>query len=286
VIVVLTWSIHGQAAAQQVPSADESASEDAVTENAVTEQADELREQLLFSLNSYHGAPSAQQLAALGEPAAVAEALRGLCADPTLRPSARVRAIDGLGFLADASTIRFLRRVVETPEQVLDSPRASTAEQFQRHAMLSFMRIKGQAGVGALLKEIEERELKNVRIYSIDANEVIDLCLPDASVDRVLMFFPDPWHKKRHHKRRLVQPEFAQRIRHKLRVGGIFHLTTDWENYSEHMMEVLGASEGFVNTLGEGGFSPRPKDRPKTKFEERGLERGHGVWDLVFRRTN
>jgi tRNA (guanine-N7-)-methyltransferase len=143
-----------------------------------------------------------------------------------------------------------------------------------------------QAGVGALLKEIEERELKNVRIYSIDANEVIDLCLPDASVDRVLMFFPDPWHKKLHHKRRLVEPEFAQRFRHKLRVGGIFHLTTDWENYSEHMMEVLGASEGFVNTLGEGGFSPRPKDRPKTKFEERGLERGHGVWDLVFRRTN
>lgn len=143
-----------------------------------------------------------------------------------------------------------------------------------------------QAGVGALLKEIEDRELENVRIYSIDANDVIDLCLPDSSLDRVLLFFPDPWHKKRHHKRRLVQPEFAQRIRHKLRVGGIFHLATDWENYSEHMMEVLGGAEGFVNTMGEGGFSPRPKDRPKTKFEARGLERGHGVWDLLFRRTN
>lgn len=142
------------------------------------------------------------------------------------------------------------------------------------------------AGVGALLKEIEERKLENVRIYNIDANDVIDFCLPDASLDRVMLFFPDPWHKKRHHKRRLVQPEFVQRIRHKLRVGGIFHLATDWENYSEHMMEVMSESEGFANTMPEAGFSPRPKDRPLTKFEQRGLKRGHGVWDLLFRRTN
>ncbi|WP_148861508.1 tRNA (guanosine(46)-N7)-methyltransferase TrmB [Marinobacter fonticola] len=142
------------------------------------------------------------------------------------------------------------------------------------------------AGVGALLKEVEERQLENVRIYSIDANDVIDLCLPDASLDRVMLFFPDPWHKKRHHKRRLVQVDFVQRIRHKLRVGGIFHLATDWENYSEHMMDVMSQSEGFANTLPEGGFSPRPQDRPLTKFEQRGLQRGHGVWDLLFRRTN
>lgn len=142
------------------------------------------------------------------------------------------------------------------------------------------------AGVGALLKEIEDRGLENIRIYNIDANDVIDLCLPDASLDRVMLFFPDPWHKKRHHKRRLVQPEFVQRIRHKLRVGGIFHLATDWENYSEHMMDVMSASEGFANTMPEGGFSPRPQDRPMTKFEQRGLKRGHGVWDLLFRRTN
>lgn len=142
------------------------------------------------------------------------------------------------------------------------------------------------AGVGALLKEIEDRNLENVRIYNIDANDVIDLCLPDASFDRVMLFFPDPWHKKRHHKRRLVQPEFVQRIRHKLRVGGIFHLATDWENYSEHMMDVMSQSEGFANTMPESGFSPRPQDRPLTKFEQRGLKRGHGVWDLLFRRTN
>ncbi|PAV25448.1 tRNA (guanosine(46)-N7)-methyltransferase TrmB [Tamilnaduibacter salinus] len=141
-------------------------------------------------------------------------------------------------------------------------------------------------GVGALLKEVEDRGLENVRVYNIDANDVIDFCLPDASLDRVMVFFPDPWHKKRHHKRRLIQPEFVQRLRHKLRVGGVLHLTTDWENYSEHMMAVMSTAEGFANTMPENGFSPRPKDRPITKFEERGLGKGHGVWDLVFRRTN
>jgi tRNA (guanine-N7-)-methyltransferase len=141
-------------------------------------------------------------------------------------------------------------------------------------------------GVGALLKEVEDRGLTNVRVYNIDANDVIDLCLPDACLDRVMVFFPDPWHKKRHHKRRLVQPEFVQRIRHKLRVGGVLHLATDWENYSEHMMEVMGESEGFANAQGAGEFSPRPDDRPVTKFEKRGERLGHGVWDLLFHRTN
>lgn len=141
-------------------------------------------------------------------------------------------------------------------------------------------------GVGALLKEIDERGLENVRIYAIDANDVIDLCLPDASIDRVMVFFPDPWPKKKHHKRRLIQHEFVQRLRHKLRVGGILHLATDWENYAEHMLEVMAGSEGFVNARDEGGFSPRPEDRPITKFEKRGENLGHGVWDLVYRRTN
>lgn len=141
-------------------------------------------------------------------------------------------------------------------------------------------------GVGALLKEVESRGLENVRVYSIDANDVIDLCLPDACLDRVMVFFPDPWHKKKHHKRRLIQPEFVQRIRHKLRVGGILHLATDWENYAEHMLEVMSASEGFANTQEQGGYSPKPDDRPITKFEKRGENLGHGVWDLLFYRTN
>jgi tRNA (guanine-N7-)-methyltransferase len=142
------------------------------------------------------------------------------------------------------------------------------------------------AGVGALLKEVEDRGLENVRVYAIDANEVIDFCLPDASLDQVMLLFPDPWHKKRHHKRRLVQHDFVQRIRHKLRVGGVFHLATDWENYAEHMMEVLSASEGFANSEADGEFSPKPDHRPVTKFEKRGERLGHGVWDLMFRRTN
>lgn len=141
-------------------------------------------------------------------------------------------------------------------------------------------------GVGALLKEIEERGLENIRVYNIDANDVIDLCLPDACLDQVMVFFPDPWHKKKHHKRRLVQPEFVQRIRHKLRVGGILHLATDWENYAEHMMDVMGESEGFANTQEQGEYSPRPDYRPVTKFEKRGENLGHGVWDLLFHRTN
>ena len=141
-------------------------------------------------------------------------------------------------------------------------------------------------GVGALLKDVEDRGLENVRVYNIDANDVIDLCLPDASLDRVMIFFPDPWHKKRHHKRRLIQPEFIQRIRHKLRVGGVLHLATDWENYAEHMLEVMNDSEGFANTQEQGGYSPRPDDRPITKFEKRGEKLGHGVWDLLFYRTN
>lgn len=141
-------------------------------------------------------------------------------------------------------------------------------------------------GVGALLKEVEARGLENVRVYSIDANDVIDLCLPDACLDRVMVFFPDPWHKKKHHKRRLIQPEFVQRIRHKLRVGGVLHLATDWENYAEHMLEVMTAAEGFANTQEQGGYSPRPDDRPITKFEKRGEDLGHGVWDLLFYRTN
>jgi len=141
-------------------------------------------------------------------------------------------------------------------------------------------------GVGALLKDVEDRGLENVRVYNIDANDVIDLCLPDASLDRVMIFFPDPWHKKKHHKRRLIQPEFIQRIRHKLRVGGVLHLATDWENYAEHMLEVMNDSEGFDNTQEQGGYSPRPDDRPITKFEKRGEKLGHGVWDLLFYRTN
>lgn len=140
-------------------------------------------------------------------------------------------------------------------------------------------------GVGALLKLADEAGLNNLRVYCTDANDVLDQCIADASLDRVLLFFPDPWHKSRHHKRRLVQPAFVQRIRQKLRVGGVFHMATDWENYAEHMMDVMSAAEGFANQAGDGCYAPRPDDRPVTKFEKRGERLGHGVWDLLFVRT-
>ncbi|MBT8116845.1 MAG: tRNA (guanosine(46)-N7)-methyltransferase TrmB, partial [Gammaproteobacteria bacterium] len=135
-------------------------------------------------------------------------------------------------------------------------------------------------GVGHLLKLLEERAIDNVRIYHADAVKVLKECLPDGSLDRVLLFFPDPWHKKRHHKRRIVQPAFIQLLGKKLKAGGILHMATDWEDYAEHMLAVMQASGDFRKCAGTGGYSPRPV----TKFEQRGRRLGHDVWDLVFER--
>ncbi|MBV0933208.1 tRNA (guanosine(46)-N7)-methyltransferase TrmB [Marinobacterium weihaiense] len=140
-------------------------------------------------------------------------------------------------------------------------------------------------GVGRLLAQVAEEGLTNIRVYCDDAVEVLAQCIPDASLDTLQLFFPDPWHKKRHHKRRIVQPEFAQKIRQKLSIGGCFHMATDWENYAEHMMEVMSAAEGYRNQAGEGQYAPQPEWRPVTKFQQRGERLGHGVWDLMFERV-
>jgi tRNA (guanine-N7-)-methyltransferase len=137
-------------------------------------------------------------------------------------------------------------------------------------------------GVGRLMHRIEEQGLSNLRAYSEDAVEVIEHCITDNSLTKVQIFFPDPWHKKKHNKRRIIQPAFVQKLRSKLKTGGMLHLATDWQNYAEHMMEVMTAAEGFSNQLGEGCYSPRPEFRPVTKFEKRGQRLGHGVWDLLF----
>jgi tRNA (guanine-N7-)-methyltransferase len=139
-------------------------------------------------------------------------------------------------------------------------------------------------GVGALLAGLQAQELGNVRVYSCDALDVLRDCVADASLDRVLLFFPDPWHKKRHHKRRIVQPAFAELIRRKLKVGGVLHMATDWQPYAEHMAEVLAAAPGYRNLAEDGHYVPRPVERPVTKFERRGERLGHGVWDLKFQR--
>ena len=137
-------------------------------------------------------------------------------------------------------------------------------------------------GVGALLNGLLTENISNVRVYSCDALEVLKNCVADASLDRLMLFFPDPWHKSRHHKRRIVQPEFAQLVRSKLKVGGIFHLATDWEPYAEHMLEVLNIAPGLQNLSENQTWVPRPEERPVTKFERRGERLGHGVWDLKF----
>ncbi|WP_421683328.1 tRNA (guanosine(46)-N7)-methyltransferase TrmB [Stutzerimonas urumqiensis] len=141
-------------------------------------------------------------------------------------------------------------------------------------------------GVGALLSGLLGEQLDNVRVYSCDALEVLARCVPDASLDRVLLFFPDPWHKSRHHKRRIVQPAFAELVRRKLRVGGLLHMATDWEPYAEHMLEVMNVAPGYASLAEDGRYVPRPPERPVTKFERRGERLGHGVWDLKFQRQH
>ncbi|MGZ8244689.1 tRNA (guanosine(46)-N7)-methyltransferase TrmB, partial [Methylomagnum sp.] len=139
-------------------------------------------------------------------------------------------------------------------------------------------------GVGHLLLKLSERGLTNVRIYNADAMEVLDKNIADASLAGVNLFFPDPWPKKRHHKRRIVNPAFMGLITRKLERGGFFHAATDWEDYAQHMLSVLGECPGLENREGKNAYSSRPAHRPLTKFESRGQGLGHGVWDLVFTR--
>lgn len=137
-------------------------------------------------------------------------------------------------------------------------------------------------GVGSLLKQIGELELSNIRIIQHDAVEVLRDMIPDASLDGVHIFFPDPWHKARHNKRRLIQSPFIAQLVHKLKPGGYIHAATDWQDYAEQILAVFSAEPLLQNTAQD--YAPRPDYRPLTKFEQRGLRLGHGVWDLVFRR--
>ncbi|MDP1692901.1 MAG: tRNA (guanosine(46)-N7)-methyltransferase TrmB [Burkholderiaceae bacterium] len=137
-------------------------------------------------------------------------------------------------------------------------------------------------GVGALLQRIDEASLANLRLVQHDAVEVLGQMIAPASLAGVQVFFPDPWHKKKHHKRRLIQPAFVALIASRLSPGARLHCATDWQPYAEQMLAVLSAEPLLANTC--GGYAPRPDYRPLTKFEQRGLQLGHGVWDLVFTR--
>ena len=139
-------------------------------------------------------------------------------------------------------------------------------------------------GVGSLLKHVEEQALTNIRIVQHDAAEVLrDMVAPD-SVDGIHIFFPDPWPKKRHHKRRLLQPAFAALAAGRLKPGGYLHVATDWQDYADQALDVLGAVPALRNTAER--FAPRPGSRPLTKFERRGRNLGHGVWDLLFEKVH
>ena len=137
-------------------------------------------------------------------------------------------------------------------------------------------------GVGRLLGQALERDIANIRVYAEDAMVVFEECIPKGSVDILQIFFPDPWHKKRHHKRRLIQPAFIAKASALLAPGGRIHLATDWMPYAEDMLTVLQAEPTLCNTAETGDYVPRPSWRPETKFERRGTKLGHGVRDLLF----
>jgi tRNA (guanine-N7-)-methyltransferase len=160
---------------------------------------------------------------------------------------------------------------------------AATAEIAAARPDTDFLGVEVHTpGVGALLKRIGEMELSNLRIVQHDAVQVVEQMVAPASLAGVHVFFPDPWHKKKHHKRRLVQPPFVALLASRLAPGGYLHCATDWQPYAEQMLEVLSAEPTLANTA--EGYAPRPDYRPLTKFEARGLKLGHGVWDLVFKR--
>lgn len=142
-----------------------------------------------------------------------------------------------------------------------------------------------RAGIGSLAADLHDHKLTNVRIIPHDAVRVFEQAIPDGTLAGVQIFFPDPWPKKRHHKRRLIQVEFIQKLIPKLRQNGLIHVATDWEEYALEVLELFSATAGLKNTAQPGEFAPRPDTRPLTKFESRGQRLGHGVWDIIFVRV-
>lgn len=165
---------------------------------------------------------------------------------------------------------------------------ASLVEMAKNTPEKNFLGIEVHSpGVGACLADANAAGITNLRVMCHDAVEVFANMIPDSSLATLQLFFPDPWHKKRHHKRRIVQLDFAQMVRQKLIIDvGIFHMATDWENYAQHMIEVMNQAHGYENIAEDGDFVSRPEDRPLTKFEARGHRLGHGVWDIKFKRVS
>lgn len=163
---------------------------------------------------------------------------------------------------------------------------ASLVTMAQNNPHQNFLGLEVHApGVGACLASAKEAGVENLRVMCHDAEEVLQKMIPDNSLRMVQLFFPDPWHKARHNKRRIVQVPFAELVMRKLKLGGVFHMATDWEAYAEHMLEVMSSIDGYKNQSESNNYVPRPETRPLTKFEQRGQRLGHGVWDLMFERV-
>lgn len=163
---------------------------------------------------------------------------------------------------------------------------ASLVSMAQNNPQQNFLGIEVHApGVGACLGAAKEAGIENLRVMCHDAVEVLEKMIPDNALHMVQLFFPDPWHKARHNKRRIVQVPFAELVLRKLQPGGVFHMATDWEAYAEHMLLVMNSIAGYRNQSQQGNYVPRPETRPLTKFEQRGQRLGHGVWDLMFERV-
>ena len=157
----------------------------------------------------------------------------------------------------------------------------TTAEIARAHPETDYLAVEVHTpGIGSLLRKVGERALTNIRVVQHDAVDVFRTMIPEASLHGIHIFFPDPWPKKRHHKRRLLQPEFAHLLASRLARGGYLHMATDWPDYADHVLAVLAATRGLRNTCRD--FAPRPASRPQTKFERRGLDLGHPVRDLLF----
>lgn len=179
----------------------------------------------------------------------------------------------------DAIFGRRAPRVLEIGFGMGDSLAATAAAQPER----DYLGIEvHRPGVGSLLSRLEDDIITNVRVVCHDAVEVLQRCVADESFDAVQLFFPDPWPKKRHHKRRIVQPAFVELLRRKLKPGGLFHVATDWEHYAEHVLAVMAQAPGFRNAAGAARYVERPDERPATKFERRGERLGHVIRDLIF----
>ena len=159
----------------------------------------------------------------------------------------------------------------------------SLLQQAKNQPQYNFIGIEVHGpGVGHLIHHAQTEGIENIKVIRHDAVEVLIHQIADNALNKAQLFFPDPWHKKRHHKRRIINPEFIQLLHQKLKPGGFFHMATDWLHYAEQMLEQLDAAEGFINTAGKGCYSKTTADRYETKFERRGLRLGHGVWDLIY----